>query len=62
MKALQYTRFESPEVLERLELGFLTGALTPPRIAARFPLSRAREAYEVVARGDPRGRVVLVPQ
>ena len=49
-------------ILERLELGFLTGALTPPRIAARFPLSRAREAYEVVARGEARGRVVLVPR
>jgi NADPH2:quinone reductase len=49
-------------ILERLELGFLTGALAPPRIAARFPLSSAREAYEVVARGDARGRVVLVPR
>ena len=49
-------------ILQRLELGFLTGALTPPRIAARFPLTRAREAYEVVARGDARGRVVLVPR
>lgn len=33
-----------------------------PRIAARFPLARAREAYEVVERGDARGRVVLVPR
>jgi NADPH:quinone reductase len=49
-------------ILERLELGFLTGALTPPRIAARFPLARAREAYEVVRRGDAQGRVVLIPQ
>jgi NADPH:quinone reductase len=49
-------------ILDRIELGFLTGALTPPRIAARFPLTRAREAYEVVARGDARGRVVLVPR
>jgi len=49
-------------ILERIELGFLTGALSPPRIAARFPLARAREAYETVARGDARGRVVLVPQ
>ena len=48
-------------ILERLELGFLTGALTPPRIAARFPLARAREAYEVVGRGDAQGRVVLIP-
>ncbi len=48
-------------ILERLELGFIVGALTPPRVAARFPLARAREAYEVVARGDARGRVVLVP-
>ena len=49
-------------ILERLELGFLTSALTAPRIAARFALSRAREAYQVVARGDARGRVVLVPR
>jgi len=49
-------------ILERLELGFLTGVLAPPRIAARFPLTRAREAYEVVARGEARGRVVLVPR
>jgi NADPH:quinone reductase len=49
-------------ILERIELGFLTGALTPPRIAARIPLARGREAYEMVARGDVRGRVVLVPR
>jgi NADPH:quinone reductase len=49
-------------ILDRIARGFVTGALTPPRIAARFPLARAREAYEVVARGDQRGRVVLVPR
>lgn len=48
-------------ILERIELGFLTGALTPPRIAARLPLARGREAYEMVARGEVRGRVLLVP-
>jgi NADPH2:quinone reductase len=51
---------ESARILERLELGFLTGVLRPPPIAARFPLARAREAYQAVARGDAHGRVVLV--
>lgn len=39
---------------------FESGALAPPPIAARFPLSRAREAYERVAKGVP-GKVVLIP-
>jgi hypothetical protein len=53
---------EAGRILELLELGFLTGLLRPPPIGARFPLARAREAYEAVARGDAGGRVVLVPQ
>jgi NADPH2:quinone reductase len=52
---------EAGRILERLELGFLTGVLRPPHIAALFSLARAREAYQAVARGDVRGRVVLVP-
>jgi NADPH2:quinone reductase len=51
---------DAGRILERLELGFLTGVLRPPHIAARFPLARAREAYQAVARGA-HGRVVLVP-
>jgi hypothetical protein len=39
---------------------FESGALDPPAIAARFPLSNAREAYERINRGDP-GKVVIVP-
>jgi NADPH2:quinone reductase len=39
---------------------FESGALTPPSIAARFPLSAAREAYERVA-GGVLGKVVLIP-
>jgi NADPH2:quinone reductase len=39
---------------------FESGALDPPAIAARIPLSNAREAYERVNRGDP-GKVVIVP-
>ena len=37
-----------------------TGAIEPPRIAERYPLSRAREAYEAVAAGAG-GKVVIVP-
>jgi NADPH:quinone reductase-like Zn-dependent oxidoreductase len=36
---------------------FASGALTPPRIAARYPLSQAAEAYQRVASG----KVVLIP-
>jgi NADPH:quinone reductase len=37
-----------------------SGALTPPPLAARFPLSRARDAYERVE-GGATGKVVIVP-
>lgn len=53
---------DAGRILEQLELGFLTGLLRPPHIGARFPLARAREASEAVARGDAGGPVVLVPQ
>ena len=39
---------------------FESRALTPPAIAAQFPLSAAREAYERVA-GGVLGKVVLIP-
>lgn len=38
---------------------FESRAIAPPPIAARFPLERARDAYERIARGD-QGKVVLV--
>jgi NADPH:quinone reductase-like Zn-dependent oxidoreductase len=39
---------------------FESGAIDPPPIAARIPLSNAREAYERVNRGGA-GKVVIVP-
>ncbi|MGC4118676.1 MAG: medium chain dehydrogenase/reductase family protein [Myxococcales bacterium] len=32
-----------------------------PRVAARLPLSKAREAHELLERGEVRGRIVLTP-
>jgi NADPH:quinone reductase-like Zn-dependent oxidoreductase len=39
---------------------FESRAVKPPPIAASFPLSQAREAYEAVAKGGT-GKVVLIP-
>ncbi len=39
---------------------FESKAVKPGPIVARFPLARAREAYERVDRGDP-GKLVLIP-
>jgi NADPH:quinone reductase-like Zn-dependent oxidoreductase len=39
---------------------FESRVLTPPPVAARFPLEAAREAYERVA-GGALGKVVLIP-
>ena len=39
---------------------FESGAIDPPPITARIPLSKAREAYERVSRGGT-GKVVIVP-
>ena len=39
---------------------FESRVLTPPPVAARFPLAAAREAYERVAGGEL-GKVVLIP-
>lgn len=39
---------------------FESRVLTPPQVAARFPLTAAREAYERVA-GGVLGKVVLIP-
>ncbi|HLY02401.1 MAG TPA: zinc-binding alcohol dehydrogenase family protein [Candidatus Cybelea sp.] len=51
---------EIAKLYERFGPLFESGALTPPPIAARFPLSAAREAYERVA-GGVLGKVVLIP-
>lgn len=51
----------SARILERLAPGFDSGALAAPVIGGRYPLDRAREAYEAVGAGRARGRVVLVP-
>ena len=40
---------------------FERGALKPPIIEEAIPLAEGRAAYEEVARGEVRGRVVLVP-
>ncbi len=47
-------------IYEPLALLFESGAVRAPKIAASFPLSAAREAYERVEGGAP-GKVVLVP-
>jgi NADPH:quinone reductase-like Zn-dependent oxidoreductase len=46
-------------LLRQLLPGFESGALEPPAIAQRFPLSQAADAYALVAAGRP-GRVLLV--
>ena len=50
----------SSEILRELAPGFESGAFMAPLIAHVLPLERAREAYELVAAGQP-GRVVLRP-
>lgn len=47
-------------ILRELTPLFESGALRPPRIAARYPLSQAASAYAAVAHGAP-GKVVLIP-
>jgi NADPH:quinone reductase-like Zn-dependent oxidoreductase len=44
-------------MLNQLAPLFASGALTPPRLAARYPLPQAAEAYQRVASG----KVVLIP-
>jgi NADPH:quinone reductase-like Zn-dependent oxidoreductase len=51
----------SAALLEALTPFFDNGAFQPPMIDRVIPLSDGRMAYEQVARGDVRGRVVLVP-
>jgi len=51
----------SAAVLEVLAPLFEQGALRPPVIDRAFPLSEGRTAYEQVARGEAKGRLVLVP-
>jgi len=48
------------QILTRLAPMIESNALRPPPVAARFPLSRAREAYERVESGTP-GKVVILP-
>ncbi|PLZ03236.1 alcohol dehydrogenase [Burkholderia sp. WAC0059] len=49
---------DSAPMLAALAEGFDAGLYIPPVIAERFPLARAKEAYEAVAAGT-RGRVVI---
>jgi len=51
----------SAAVLEALTPFFDDATFLPPMIDRVIPLSEGRTAYEQVARGDVRGRVVLVP-
>jgi NADPH:quinone reductase-like Zn-dependent oxidoreductase len=48
-------------LLEALTSFFDDGAFQPPMIDLVIPLSEGRAAYEEVARGEARGRLVLVP-
>jgi len=50
----------SAEILRSLAAGFDAGAYVAPLISRVLPLDQAREAYELVAEGQP-GRVVLKP-
>jgi NADPH:quinone reductase-like Zn-dependent oxidoreductase len=48
------------EVLSRLSPYFESGKLGEPAVAGRYPLDKAREAYERVRAGE-RGKVVILP-
>lgn len=52
---------ESAAVLEALTPFFEDGAFRPPMIDRTIPLAEGLSAYEQVARGEVRGRLVLVP-
>jgi NADPH:quinone reductase len=52
---------ESAGVLEVLTSFFEDGAFQPPMIDRTVPLADGLSAYEQVARGEVRGRLVLVP-
>ena len=47
-------------LLANLTDGFERGRYTAPIVNARYPLSRAKEAYAAVERGS-QGRVVMTP-
>jgi NADPH:quinone reductase len=51
----------SGRILEKLLPGFDSGVYQPPIVARTMPLADARQAYELVAKGE-RGRVVLKPR
>jgi NADPH:quinone reductase len=57
----QRNAIESARVLEALTPFFENGAFQPPMIDRKIPLVDALSAYEQVARGEARGRLVLVP-
>ena len=60
VKAEGYAAGASAEVLDKLAGLIAAGELEAP-IAATYPLTRVREAYELLARGHVRGKIVLVP-
>jgi NADPH2:quinone reductase len=51
----------SGALLEALTPVFEQGAFKAPKIDRVIPLSEGRTAYEQVARGESRGRLVLAP-
>jgi NADPH:quinone reductase-like Zn-dependent oxidoreductase len=51
----------SAALLEALTPFFDDATFQPPMIDRAIPLSEGRTAYEQVARGEVRGRLVLVP-
>ena len=51
---------DSGRILEELRSGFDSGIYQPPIVSKILPLADARQAYELVAKGE-RGRVVLKP-
>ena len=51
----------SRALLEALTPVFEQGAFKAPKIDRVLPLSEGRSAYEQVARGEARGRLVLAP-
>lgn len=52
---------ESAALLEALTPFFEAGTFEPPKIDRMIPLAEGPSAYEQVARGEARGRLVLVP-
>jgi NADPH:quinone reductase-like Zn-dependent oxidoreductase len=59
--SLSLDAVQCAQILRDLSPGFDSGELTPPPIAATYPLHQAMQGYEAVEAGRGEGRHVLVP-